>query len=683
MKPKIVGHDDATEHRVTDASSPANTGAARQLYHLTFRGRRRRWVAIHYAQSFGSQPTRPLLRLSDGAGRFVEHVLPAAIFGNTEWIGFAHSEFTELEILSYELRPQDFRIYSVVELTLAQLQPRLWRRGARQLWRFWTHDWWPSLVRQYHTVPYIPDRYRLTEFKTFAIKHGRPVELNGLDRITTKRDADCVVEYLLSVSDRVGLTALAATLTSLRAQAMDRWCLSIAAGPTLVAEIVRLTSSSADKNIRVVEFPENELGSAALAQLVARTKHTTIGFLEPGDQLAPEALLAILPVVAGKIRPSLLYTDSATIDARGRLVAPRLLPDWSPEYFRRADYVDGSWLFDATLAKNIVPAISIEPNQFRTRLLEAIVDRLEPKQIHHVKRVILLRPERKTAGTSRQDQRITVSGPQPLVSIIVPTRDRTELLKRAIETVREKTTYPHYEIIIVDNGSTDPSTLAYLAHLQAQKFAKVVVDKGDFNFPRLINSGVDHAIGDVLLLLNNDTYVIEPNWLTEMVGLATRPGTGAVGAKLLYPDGTIQHAGIVLGLGGYAGHIFRRRPQNHMDHLGRLGFVHEVSAVTAACLMITRKGFERVGGFDETFAVDFNDVDFCLRLRRAGLQNLWTPAAILGHAESASRVGPRGRKSARFRAEAKQFAQRWRAETLNDPYFHPALALRIFDEMLE
>ena len=200
----------------------------------------------------------------------------------------------------------------------------------------------------------------------------------------------------------------------------------------------------------------------------------------------------------------------------------------------------------------------------------------------------------------------------------------------------------------------------------------------------MVNAGVAVATGAVVVLLNNDIAVRDGTWLEEMVRQAVRPEVGAVGAKLLFGDGTLQHAGVVVGLGGRAGHILRRRPADTPGHLGGLRVAHEVSAVTAACLAVSASKYRAVGGFDaDAFAVDFNDVDFCLRLQAAGWKCIWTPAATLSHFESVSRGPAVGAKRQRFEAEARRFVERWGTVIRHDPYYHPALSLTTFGEDLE
>jgi GT2 family glycosyltransferase len=205
---------------------------------------------------------------------------------------------------------------------------------------------------------------------------------------------------------------------------------------------------------------------------------------------------------------------------------------------------------------------------------------------------------------------------------------------------------------------------------------------GEFNYPDLVNAGAGAARGDVLVLLNNDCVARDHSWLDAMTSLAREAEVGAVGAILLYEDGSLQHAGVTLGLGGEAGHRDRKLPAAHVGNLGRLSAVHEVSAVTAACLAVERRKYHEVGGVDRAFAVAFNDIDFCLRLQERGYRNLLTPEAVLIHAESASRGQDTGPKRARFEREAARFRDRWRPLIQDDPYFHPLFSTTRFNDRL-
>jgi GT2 family glycosyltransferase len=266
--------------------------------------------------------------------------------------------------------------------------------------------------------------------------------------------------------------------------------------------------------------------------------------------------------------------------------------------------------------------------------------------------------------------------PAPLVSLIVLTRDRVGLLRSCIEGLRSKTAYTALEIIIMDNDSRYAKTQSYLRGLQADPRVKVVAAPGPFNFSALNNAAGRLAKGSVLGFINNDIEVIEPDWLSELVSHAVRPEIGAVGARLLYATGLVQHAGVIVGLlGGLAGHAHRFFPADHLGYTHRLQTPQYLSAVTAACMIVERAKFEAVGGFDEKgFPIAFNDVDLCLRLRERGWENFWTPYATLYHKESASRAHDFSRaRRAAYDRECQNFRTRWAHVIADDPYYNPNL----------
>jgi GT2 family glycosyltransferase len=259
---------------------------------------------------------------------------------------------------------------------------------------------------------------------------------------------------------------------------------------------------------------------------------------------------------------------------------------------------------------------------------------------------------------------------QPLVSIIIPTKDRVELLKGCIDSIEEKTAYRHFEIIILDNQSEKPETLAYLASSPH----RVVPAPGPFNYSHINNVGVAQARGEFLLFLNNDTKVITEEWLTAMLEHAQRKTVGAVGAKLLFPNNTIQHAGVILGCGGFANHAFWGQRDDCPGYCCLSHVVRNYSAVTAACMITRRAVFEEVGGFDENLTVAFGDVDLCLRMREKGYVIVYTPHAVLYHLESATR------KKLHPMTDEEYARKRWSAITIQgDPYYNPHLSRERFD----
>jgi O-antigen biosynthesis protein len=251
------------------------------------------------------------------------------------------------------------------------------------------------------------------------------------------------------------------------------------------------------------------------------------------------------------------------------------------------------------------------------------------------------------------------------------------LMGMALRSLIAHTAYRNFEIVIVDNGSAEAETFALFAEIEAAWPRTLVVrDDGGFNYPRICNAGVDAASGDLICLLNNDIEVVEPGWLHEMVSLAALPGTGIVGAKLLFPDRTLQHAGVIAGLFRYAAHWFSHGAEDMAGHLGRLHARNNLSAVTGACLMISRACWDQIGPLDaERFAEDCNDIDLCLRARASGFELVWTPFALLLHHESASR-GRRRSKAHRERLKAQRARMEalWRTASLVDPHYNPNLA---------
>jgi GT2 family glycosyltransferase len=269
------------------------------------------------------------------------------------------------------------------------------------------------------------------------------------------------------------------------------------------------------------------------------------------------------------------------------------------------------------------------------------------------------------------------------VAVIVPTRDRPGLLETCIASVFERTTHPSFEVIVVDNGSVEAATrevLARWAEREPRRF-RVIRDDGPFNYSRLNNVAIRSTDAPYVTLLNNDTEAIAPAWMTAMLGQARRPAIGAVGALLLYADGSVQHAGVMLGgVLGLAGHAYRGFPADAPDGPPALRYDSNVLAVTGACLMVAREKFDRVGGLDETFAIAFNDVDLCLKLHQAGYRNVVVPAARLYHYESKSRGADDTRaKQARAFEESETLRRRWPELAARDPYYHPNLTLAAED----
>ncbi|HEX4386684.1 MAG TPA: glycosyltransferase family 2 protein [Myxococcales bacterium] len=420
-------------------------------------------------------------------------------------------------------------------------------------------------------------------------------------------------------------------------------------------------------------YPGFELCAADdWAAALERARGDFVILLDGQGELSPHALLRLAEEAEAHPEAALLYSDEDRLDEHGRRFEPSFKPDFSLDLLQSLDFIGGvaAWRRSLVLESGGLPGAEHD-------LALRVCGQLKPAQIRHVPEVLYHRrgPAR---ATSARRMRQPLPEPAPLVSLIIPTRDRAELLRACIESIRRLTKYPRYELIVVDNGSSEATALSYLAELEAGG-ATVLRHPGPFNFSGLNNLAARAAKGEVLGFLNNDLEAIDGGWLEEMVSQAMRPEVGAVGAKLLFPNGTVQHAGIILGLGDdrVAGTPHRGIPRDSPGYGGRAAAVQELSAVSAACLVMRKQVFEEVGGFDAVnLAVAYNDVDLCLRLRERGYRVLWTPYAELYHKESASRGSDRTPENRdRFALEVGYMRKRWGALLEMDPYFNPNLSL--------
>ena len=286
--------------------------------------------------------------------------------------------------------------------------------------------------------------------------------------------------------------------------------------------------------------------------------------------------------------------------------------------------------------------------------------------------------EGKFGSTYKIDYALTS---QPLVSIIIPNKDQVPVLTKCIDSIYRKTTYKNFEVLVVENNSTEPETFEYYGKIQKEHSnLKVLYYKGGFNFSAINNFAVAQANGEMYLLLNNDIEIISENWLSEMVSLALQKNVGIVGAMLYYPNDTVQHAGVITGLGGFAGHSHKYHPRGKSGYMFRLSCVQNLSCVTAANLLVTKQAFDAANGLDEEFTVAFNDVDFCLRIRDMGYQVLFTPYAECYHHESISRGSDKkGEKKERFEGERNRLKGRFGDSLLRDPFYNPNLTLDMED----
>jgi GT2 family glycosyltransferase len=401
-------------------------------------------------------------------------------------------------------------------------------------------------------------------------------------------------------------------------------------------------------SVRTQLYPAHEI---AVGEAGRQAAEWTIS-LEAGDVLPPHALYWFALEAAAHPRAGMIYADDDRIDAEGKRSKPRFKPDWSPTLFGAMDYLG------------------------RARIVRSAGDK---DLVRHIP-ALLLHRGRDPAPEIRR-VRHALPEPAPLVSIVIPTRDSLELLEPCIESVLAKTRYPRYELLVMDHRSRDPRTLAYFDKLRGRD-ARILRHEGRFNYSAINNRAAREARGELLCLLNNDTEVITPDWLEEMAGHLLQPGVGAVGAKLLYPDGRVQHGGVTVGPGGCAQHLHVGLERDAAGYGGLAVVARECSAVTAACLLTRRDLYLELGGLNERWLpVAFNDVDYCLRLQKAGWRVIWTPHAQLYHRESASRGVDDGdwRKELRAFCELKYMRFRWGRRMTHDPYYNPNFSYRRTD----
>ena len=417
--------------------------------------------------------------------------------------------------------------------------------------------------------------------------------------------------------------------------------------------------------------------------------------------LSPAALFRFAQALQEQPDANIVYGDHDEQNERGERAMPWLKSAWNRELLLAQDYVSPSFVIRRDDARRFggLPD-AVEGAAAFSMVLEASAP--AASHVVHVPHIVCHYPEgtgaRAGAGLSARVEAVgrhikplggsakagnfglvevswSLPADPPLVSIIIPTRDQVELLRTCIESVLGLTSYPRIEIIIVDNGSVEPAARQYLAELVEDSRIRILTHDAPFNFSELNNLAAAEATGDFLCLLNNDTEVISGEWLDELMRYAVQDHVGAVGAKLLYPDGSIQHAGVVIGIGNAAGHAHRLLANEDAGYYARAHATHQVSAVTAACLVIAKRKFQAVGGLDaKNLKVAFNDVDFCLRIQAAGWTNIYCPRAVLVHHESKSRGSDSLKRNIkRYQEELAYLQKRWGTETCVDPAHHPNL----------
>ena len=515
-------------------------------------------------------------------------------------------------------------------------------------------------------------------------------------------------------------------LASVQGQTCGAWqlCLADASDEShaYVGQTVRRLAGD-DPRIRYVKI-ENGGIAANTNRAAALAEGEYLALADHDDELAPHAVYtvgkAILAGAKDGAKPQFLYSDEALFRCTPKDAhVAHFKPDYAPEYLMACNYICHLAVFSRVLFEAVGGERPECDGAQDHDLFLRMIDRMQADDPAaapvHIPQVLYYwrvhaastsggtgaKPYVQAAAQKAVADHLAATGrkgvvepgkfpglchvrwalpdPPPLVSILIPNKDHADDLEKCLHSIYARTNYDNYEVLVIENNSTDPATFDYYKTLpQRYEGCRVVTYRGGFNFSAINNFGRKAAKGQYLLLLNNDVEVLSHDWLGELLAEASQPGVAACGAMLYYPDDTIQHAGVITGLGGYAGHSHKYHRRGASGYLFRLAAVQDYSAVTAACLLVRAEVYDALGGLDEAFTVAFNDVDFCLRIREAGWRIAWTPYAELYHFESKSRGSDEQdpAKKARFDAErARLYARHGREKILHDPYYNPNLSL--------
>ena len=502
-------------------------------------------------------------------------------------------------------------------------------------------------------------------------------------------------------------------IQSLQDQTYDNWelCIANASPQDASMEYVLKSCSAMDSRIVWKKLRENRGISENTNEAFAMATGDYVGLLDHDDLLAPNALYEIASALEKEPETEVLYTDEDKV--RGEQLEhfqPHLKPDFNEDLLRSNNYICHFFVVKRTLLQKVggmrKEFDGAQDYDFIFRCTEAA------GKICHIPEILYHwrtheastadNPQSKLyafeAGKRAIEENLKRRGLQgevshtkdygfyrvkyavqgePLVSIIIPNKDAKTDLEKCIRSVKEKSSYKNYEILIVENNSETEEIFAYYKELSKDPAIRLLKWKKEFNYSAINNFAAKKARGEYLLFLNNDTEVITEDWIQELLGICQRPGTGAVGARLYYGDHTIQHAGTVIGIGGIAGHMFVNLPGERTGYMHKAALIQDLSAVTAACMLVKREAFEEVGGFEEQLSVAFNDVDLCLRLREKGCVVVYNPYAELYHYESKSRGAEDSKeKVRRFQSEIEFMRCRWeKLLKAGDPYYNKNLSL--------
>lgn len=586
---------------------------------------------------------------------------------------------------------------------LKKLSPYTIQKGFRYLKHYGPKEFWIRLH----------ERFELEE-----VPYGPWYEAYVPDEAALEKQRHHHFEYspLISVAVPAYRTPekfLAQMIDSLLAQTYGNWELCIANGSPEDSAMKKVLEeyTKKDSRIRVSELTENKGIAGNTNAALEMAQGEFVGLLDHDDLLAPNALYEIVRALDEDRNLDAVYTDEDKVTTElDEHFQPHLKPDFNLDLLRSNNYICHFFVVRRSIVQKVGGFCQefdgAQDHDFIFRCIETA------EKVGHIPEILYHWRTHKAstadnpaskmyafdAGKRAIEAHLKRTGTegivshtpdlgffrvkypvqgQPLVSVIIPNKDEKETLKACIDSIREKTEYPNYEIIIVENNSTTDEIFQYYKELSQDPRIRLLRWKKEFNYSAINNYGVRHANGEYLLFLNNDVTVITPGWIKELLGVCQRPEVGAAGVKLIYPDNTIQHAGCVIGLGGIAGHMFVDMPANRTGYLHKASILQDMSAVTAACMMMKRTAFEEAGGFTEKLSVAFNDVDLCLKVRKNHKLIVYDPYVQLYHMESKTRGAEDNKeKVRRFQEEIEYMRCQW-IDILKkgDPYYNKNLSL--------
>ena len=586
---------------------------------------------------------------------------------------------------------------------LKKLSPYTTQKGFRYLKHYGPKEFWIRLHER---------------FEPEEVPYGPWYEAYVPDEAALEKQRHHHFEYspLISVAVPAYRTPekfLAQMIDSLLAQTYGNWELCIANGSPEDSAMKKVLEeyTKKDSRIRVSELTENKGIAGNTNAALEMAQGEFVGLLDHDDLLAPNALYEIVRALDEDRNLDAVYTDEDKVTTElDEHFQPHLKPDFNLDLLRSNNYICHFFVVRRSIVQKVGGFCQefdgAQDHDFIFRCIETA------EKVGHIPEILYHWRTHKAstadnpaskmyafdAGKRAIEAHLKRTGTegivshtpdlgffrvkypvqgQPLVSVIIPNKDEKETLKACIDSIREKTEYPNYEIIIVENNSTTDEIFQYYKELSQDPRIRLLRWKKEFNYSAINNYGVRHANGEYLLFLNNDVTVITPGWIKELLGVCQRPEVGAAGVKLIYPDNTIQHAGCVIGLGGIAGHMFVDMPANRTGYLHKASILQDMSAVTAACMMMKRTAFEEAGGFTEKLSVAFNDVDLCLKVRKNHKLIVYDPYVQLYHMESKTRGAEDNKeKVRRFQEEIEYMRCQW-IDILKkgDPYYNKNLSL--------